>query len=210
MKHDFNEFKNFIRGKKVAVVGIGISNRPLIKMLVRLGAEVIACDKKEDIGEFAEELKAMGVSLCLGKGYMEGVLVCDVVFRTPSLMPYNEYLKKAEKNGAYITSEMREFLKYCPAKVFGVTGSDGKTTTTTVISEILKAEGYKVYLGGNIGTPLFDKIEEINPNDYVAVELSWLQSGRGSISWVQPSRPDQQRQDRILHRSGRYPSTYHV
>lgn len=175
MKHSFDEFKKFVRDKDVAVVGIGVSNKPLIKMLVRLGARVTACDKKEDLGDMENELRGLGVKLYLGKDYMEGVLGCSVVFRTPSLRPDNEYLQKARENGAYITSEMLEFLKYCPGKVFGITGSDGKTTTTTLVAEMLKANGNRVFLGGNIGTPLFDKIEEINSSDFVAVELSSFQ-----------------------------------
>lgn len=175
MKPSFNEFKEFIKGKDVAVVGIGVSNTPLVKMLIRLGARVTACDKKEDIGSLGDELRKLGVKLYLGKDYMKGVLECSVVFRTPSLRPDNEYLEKARKNGAYITSEMLEFLRYCPAKIFGITGSDGKTTTTSLVSEILKENGNRVFLGGNIGTPLFDQIEEINSNDFVVVELSSFQ-----------------------------------
>lgn len=175
MKHSFDEFKKLVKDKDVAVVGVGVSNTPLIKMLIRLGARVTACDKKEDLGSMENELKSLGVRLYLGKDYMEGVLGCSVIFRTPSLRPDNEYLQKARKNGAYITSEILEFLKYCPAKVFGVTGSDGKTTTTTLVAEMLKANGNRVFLGGNIGTPLFDKIEEIKSSDFVAVELSSFQ-----------------------------------
>lgn len=117
----------------------------------------------------------MGVALTLGEEYLEGILDCDVIFRTPSLLPTNEHLKRAAQNGAYITSEMAEFLKYCPAKVFGVTGSDGKTTTTTLIYEILKAQGHNVFLGGNIGNPLFNEIENITKDDYAVVELSSFQ-----------------------------------
>lgn len=175
MKPNFIEFINFIKDKNVAVVGIGVSNTPLIKMLVRLGARVTGCDKKEDLGEIGNELRNLGVKLVLGQNYMEGVLEASVIFRTPSLRPDNEYLQKAKAKGAYITSEMVEFLKYCPAKILGITGSDGKTTTTSLVAEMLEQEGLKVYLGGNIGTPLFDKIEEIKPEDYVAVEISSFQ-----------------------------------
>jgi UDP-N-acetylmuramoylalanine--D-glutamate ligase len=175
MRHSFDEFKNFIKDKDVAVVGIGVSNTPLIRMLVKLGARVTACDKKEDIGNLGDKLKSLGVKLYLGENYMDGVLECNVIFRTPSLRPDNEYLKKARTNGAYITSEMLEFLKYCPAKIFGITGSDGKTTTTSLAAEMLKVNGNRVFLGGNIGTPLFDKIEEITSSDFVVVELSSFQ-----------------------------------
>lgn len=169
------EFKRSIRNKKVAIVGIGVSNAPLIEMLLKYGAKVVACDKKEKLGEVEEKLKRLNVKLYLGKDYLEGVLDSDIIFRTPSLRPDNEYLLMAKEKGAYITSEMGEFLKYCPAKVFGVTGSDGKTTTTTLIYKMLKEEGYNVFLGGNIGNPLLNRIEEISESDYVVIELSSFQ-----------------------------------
>lgn len=175
MKRDFSNFKSFIYGKKVAVVGIGVSNTPLIKMLVNLGAKVTACDKKNDIGELGEEFSNIGVNLKLGEDYLEGVLYSEVVFRTPSLLPTNEYLIKAREKGIVVTSEMEEFIKYCPCKIFGVTGSDGKTTTTTLIGEMLKKQGYRVFVGGNIGTPLFTEIENINKDDFVVIELSSFQ-----------------------------------
>ncbi|MCX7885432.1 MAG: UDP-N-acetylmuramoyl-L-alanine--D-glutamate ligase [Caloramator sp.] len=164
-----------MKNKKVAIVGIGVSNTPLIEMLLNYGAKVIACDKKTYLGELEEKLKKIGVKLYLGEDYLKGVIDCDIIFRTPSLRPDNDYLVKAREKGAYITSEMGEFLKYCPAKIFGVTGSDGKTTTTTLIYEMLKEEGYKVFLGGNIGSPLLNRIEEIGKDDYVVVELSSFQ-----------------------------------
>lgn len=170
----FSQFKEFIKGKKVAVVGVGISNRPLIKKLVEYGAKVTAFDKKENI-ENKEELEALGVNFILGSDYLEKLEDFEVIFRTPSLLPTNKYLIKAKEKGAYITSEIREFVKYCKGKIFGVTGSDGKTTTTTLIYEMLKKQGYNVYIGGNIGIPLFDKIEEIKEEDYVVLELSSFQ-----------------------------------
>lgn len=175
LRRDFSEFKDYIRGKRTAVVGIGVSNRPLIKKLAELGAAVTACDKRENLEGFEEELRNMGVSLSLGENYLEGVLESEVVFRTPSMRPDNEYLERARSGGAYITSEIQEFLKYCRARIIGVTGSDGKTTTTTLISEILKEEGKRVYIGGNIGIPLFDKLDEIDERDFAVMELSSFQ-----------------------------------
>lgn len=171
---DFNRFKEFIKGKRVAVVGVGISNRPLIKKLLEYGADVTAFDKKEDF-EGKEELQKLGVKLVLGRDYLNTIDEYEVIFRTPSLLPTNEFLIKAHKKGAYITSEIRELVKYCKGKIFGITGSDGKTTTTTLIYEMLKKQGYNVYLGGNIGIPLFEKIEEIKEDDYVVLELSSFQ-----------------------------------
>ena len=174
---EFKEFKSFINGKNVAVVGIGVSNIPLINFLVKLGAEVTAFDMKEenDLGKIASEFKSKGVKLELGKGYLEKLTGFEVVFKTPSMRIDCEALVRAKNEGAYITSEMEEFVKYCKGKIYGVTGSDGKTTTTTIISKLLEAQGYKTWVGGNIGTPLFSNIEEINADDMVVLELSSFQ-----------------------------------
>jgi len=177
MKKDFKEFKEFIKGKNTAVVGIGVSNIPLIRFLLELGARVSAFDKKneEQLGDIAEEFKSKGVKLVLGDKYLDNLTGYEVIFKTPSMRIDSPFLVKAKEEGAYITSEMEEFVKYCPAKVFGVTGSDGKTTTTSLIYNILKEEGYKTWVGGNIGTPLFAQIEEIQETDKVVLELSSFQ-----------------------------------
>ncbi|WP_373897402.1 UDP-N-acetylmuramoyl-L-alanine--D-glutamate ligase [Haloimpatiens sp. FM7315] len=177
MRRNFCEFKEFIKDKNTAVVGIGISNKPLIKFLVKLGAKVTAFDKKNktDLGETFGELNDIGVKMVLGEDYLEQLKGYEVIFKTPSMRYDNKALIKAKEEGAYITSEMEEFIKYCPAKIFGVTGSDGKTTTTSVIYEILKEEGHKTFVGGNIGAPLFAQIEEIRGEDKVVLELSSFQ-----------------------------------
>ncbi|MGL5615840.1 MAG: UDP-N-acetylmuramoyl-L-alanine--D-glutamate ligase [Sarcina sp.] len=177
MKKDFNEFKEFIKGKKVAVVGIGVSNIPLINFLVELQAKVTAFDKKteKELGEVAVDFKKKNVTLELGENYLDGLTNFEVVFKTPSMRIDCDALQKVKKEGAYITSEIEEFVRYCSGKVFAVTGSDGKTTTTTIISELLKEEGYKTWVGGNIGTPLFANIEEIKEDHKVVLELSSFQ-----------------------------------
>ncbi|MDD3223305.1 MAG: UDP-N-acetylmuramoyl-L-alanine--D-glutamate ligase [Clostridium sp.] len=177
MKNNFDEFKNFIENKKTAVVGIGISNRPLIKYLLKLGANISAFDKKErsEIGSTGDELEKLGVKLIVGENYLDKLNGFDVIFKTPSMRIDSPAFVKAREEGTYITSEMEEFVKYCPAKIIGVTGSDGKTTTTTIIYNILKEEGYKTWVGGNIGTPLFSNIEQIGKDDRVVLELSSFQ-----------------------------------
>ncbi|KMJ93107.1 UDP-N-acetylmuramoyl-L-alanyl-D-glutamate synthetase, partial [Clostridium botulinum C str. Stockholm] len=177
MKKNFNEFKNFIKDKRVAVVGIGISNIPLIHFLMNLGAEVTAFDKKDEktLGDIAVEFKSKGVKLELGEEYLNNLIGFDVVFKTPSMRIDNEALLRAKESGSYITSEMEEFIKYCPAKVFGITGSDGKTTTTTLVYNMLKSQGYKTWVGGNIGNPLFANIERMTKEDKVVLELSSFQ-----------------------------------
>ncbi|NME84176.1 UDP-N-acetylmuramoyl-L-alanine--D-glutamate ligase [Clostridium sp. SM-530-WT-3G] len=177
MKRNFSEFKRYIYGKKVAVVGIGVSNIPLINFLLKLGAEVTAFDKKtkEQLGEVAVDFENKGVKLELGEGYLDKLTGFEVVFKTPSMRIDSDALVRVKAEGAYVTSEMEEFVKYTKGKVFAVTGSDGKTTTTTIISKLLEAEGYKTWVGGNIGTPLFAQIEEIKDEDKVVLELSSFQ-----------------------------------
>lgn len=177
MKKDFKEFKKFIIGKNVAVVGIGVSNIPLINFLLKLGAEVSAFDIKseESLGEVAIDFKNKGVNLILGEGYLDQLTGFDVVFKTPSMRIDSEALVRVENEGSYITSEMEEFVRYCKGKIYAITGSDGKTTTTTIISKLLMEEGYKTWVGGNIGTPLFAEIEEIREEDMVVLELSSFQ-----------------------------------
>lgn len=177
MKKNFDDFKKFIKNKRTAVVGIGISNKPLINFLHSMGAEVSAFDKKseEELGIAAQDLKKSGIKLVLGEGYLEHLKGFQVIFKTPSMRPDNKALTEAKKQGAYITSEMEEFVRYCPAKIYGITGSDGKTTTTSLIYNMLKEEGYKTWVGGNIGTPLFANIEKIKSEDRVVLELSSFQ-----------------------------------
>lgn len=177
MKKDFNEFKSFIKDKKVAVVGMGVSNIPLINYLVELGAKITGFDirEEEDFGPLATEFRNKGVNLELGKNYLDRLTGFEVVFKTPSMRIDCEALVKVKNEGSYVTSEIEEFVRYTKGKVFAVTGSDGKTTTTTIISELLRAEGYKTWVGGNIGTPLFTKIEKINDEDKVVLELSSFQ-----------------------------------
>ncbi|OPF52915.1 UDP-N-acetylmuramoylalanine--D-glutamate ligase [Clostridium baratii] len=177
MKKDFGEFKEFIKGKKVGVVGIGVSNIPLINFLVDLGAEVTAFDMKneEALGQIAKDFKNKGVKLSLGENYLDNLTGFDVVFKTPSMRIDCDALVRVKEEGTYITSEMEEFVRYCKGKIYGVTGSDGKTTTTTIISKLLMEEGFKTWVGGNIGTPLFAQIEDIKEEDMVVLELSSFQ-----------------------------------
>lgn len=170
------EYLNNLKGKKVGVFGIGISNTPLIELLVKAGAVVVAGDKKtcEGLGSLCEKLEKMGVKLVLGEDFpdkMEG----EFLFRTPGLRPDIKRISHLLENGSTLTSEMEMFFDLCPAKIIAVTGSDGKTTTTTIISELLKKEGYTVHLGGNIGKPLLPEIDKIKPTDKVVVELSSFQ-----------------------------------
>ena len=176
MDNKIKSFFEFINGKTIALCGIGGSNLPLIRLFGKYGARVLACDKREReaLGENAELAEQYGASLRLGEDYLSD-LGADIIFRTPGMKFYMDELNSARENGVYVTSEMEVFFDLCPCKIIAVTGSDGKTTTTTVISEILKAKGYKVHLGGNIGRPLLPDIESISPEDVAVVELSSFQ-----------------------------------
>ena len=169
-------FLKNLHGKKIALCGIGRSNLPLIGLFSKYGAEVIACDKrtKEQLGDIACDAVNAGASLSLGESYLDNLNV-DIVFRTPGMRYYMDELVNFRKRGVVVTSEMEVFFDLCPCKIIAVTGSDGKTTTTTIISEFLKAEGKTVHLGGNIGKPLLPEIENIKPSDYAVVELSSFQ-----------------------------------
>ena len=173
---DCKQFFEQIKGKKIAMCGIGVSNTPLILDFLKKGAKVYACDRRsrEMIGEIANELEAAGAELCLGEGYLDDLEV-DIIFRTPGMSFNLPELEAARKKGIAVTSEMEVFFDLCPATLFAVTGSDGKTTTTTLISKMLEAEGKKVFVGGNIGKPLLPEIENITANDFVVVELSSFQ-----------------------------------
>ena len=161
------------QGKRALVLGVGVSNRPLVRLLLRYGIDVTCADKGErnKLDQEVLDLEAQGAKLHLGEHYLDG-LEGDIVFRTPGIHPDEPQLLELQARGAYMTSEMEAFFAVCPVPIIGVTGSDGKTTTSTLISEMLKAEGYKVWLGGNIGTPLLDKADEIRPEDKVVLELS--------------------------------------
>lgn len=172
----FEEWKNSIKNQNITVIGIGVSNRPLIKFLCENGANVTACDKrtKEQLGDIYDELKNMGVKFSLGETYLED-LDGDVIYKTPGIRYDVPQLRKASEKGSVITSEMEVFFDVCPAKIIAVTGSDGKTTTTTLIHKMMTDAGYTTWLGGNIGNPLLTDTGEMTENDWVILELSSFQ-----------------------------------
>ena len=165
-----------LRGKRAVVLGIGVSNRPLIRMLLEYGAEVTACDKtpREKLDEEVLALEQLGARLHVGNDYLEG-LEADVVFRTPGMRPDLPQIRRLTEDGAQLTSEMEAFFEVCPCTRLAVTGSDGKTTNTTLIAKILEHAGKKVWIGGNIGQPLLPLAKEMSPEDFAVVELSSFQ-----------------------------------
>ena len=162
--------------RKIAVLGLGVSNRPLVRMLLEAGCRVTGCDRtpREKLDQEVLDLETQGCALKVGEDYLEG-LDADLVFRTPGMHPENPALVALRNNGAEVTSEMEIFFECCPCTILAVTGSDGKTTTTTLVSEMLKAAGKTVWLGGNIGTPLLPRCREMKEEDFAVVELSSFQ-----------------------------------
>lgn len=170
-----NFFKS-MNGKKIAFCGIGTSNLPLIELFIKYGASVTACDRRtrEQLGDSADVAQKAGAKLSLGDDYLKNLDV-DIVFRTPGMRYYMDELVEMRNRGVVVTSEMEVFFDLCPCKIYAVTGSDGKTTTTSIIAQMLQAQGKTVHLGGNIGTPLLPDIENIGYDDVAVVELSSFQ-----------------------------------
>lgn len=182
---DLEKFNNEIKNKRIAVIGLGVSNIPLLDYFYAHNAYVTAFDSKpKDKIEkcVIEKLEDYNMVYYLGEKSLEHLVGFDYIFRSPSCRPDTPEILKEVENGAILTSEIEKVLELTPSTVIGVTGSDGKTTTTTLIYEILKANNYKCFLGGNIGTPLFTKISEMKPEDIVVLELSSFQLMNMTIS----------------------------
>ena len=178
MMNKLEEFKKNISTKRVAIIGAGVSNLPLISYLKKLGCDIVLFDKK-DVKEMSEDVQDIiynnSIVCYSGDNYLDNLCNFDYIFRSPSFLPTNQSLVLESERGAVVTTEVEQVIKLSPAPVIAVTGSKGKTTTTTIINEILTNLGYHTYLGGNIGTPLFTKLDEMKENDIVVLELSSFQ-----------------------------------
>ena len=176
MQTAFETYFNSLKGKKIAVLGLGVSNRPLVRLLLEFGCDVTGCDRtpREKLDAEVLELETMGCKLSVGEGYLDN-MEADVLFRTPGMHPGNPAIQALVAKGAQVTSEKEVFFEVAPCQLIAVTGSDGKTTTTTLISEMLKASGKTVWLGGNIGTPQLPLVRQMMETDYAVVELSSFQ-----------------------------------
>jgi UDP-N-acetylmuramoylalanine--D-glutamate ligase len=168
-------FKKEIFGKKIAVIGIGVSNIPAIEYLTSLGGIITACDKKEKLGEECARLNDLNISFNLGENYLCNLTNYEYILRSPGVKPFTKELEEAQEKGVKITSEIELLVSLCPCRIIGITGSDGKTTTTTLVAKFLQEANKKVYLGGNIGIPLFSKLDEMRKDDIVVLELSSFQ-----------------------------------
>ncbi len=176
MQSALEQYATRLRGKRIAVLGLGVSNRPLVRLLLQYGCQVSGCDRtpREKLDQEVLELEKAGCRLHVGEDYLEGV-EADLLFRTPGMHPNHPAIERMRARGSKVTSEMEVFFELCPCTTLAVTGSDGKTTTTTLISEFLKASGKTVWLGGNIGTPLLPLLDQMEQRDFAVVELSSFQ-----------------------------------
>lgn len=172
MNSKLDEFNKRLLNGKIAIIGLGVSNLPLLDYLYNLGCKDVVLFNDKEI---SVDVSKYGYQVYEGDGYLDHLVGFDIIFRAPGCLPSQEELVREKERGAYITTEVEEVLKLSPAKTIGVTGSDGKTTTTTLIDLVLRSNGYKTYLGGNIGVPLFTKIGEMTKNDVVVLELSSFQ-----------------------------------
>ena len=185
MNQKYQDFIQKLQNKKIAIIGVGVSNLPLIKILTRENCDITIFDRKsfseleETTSQYLQEHK---IKTSLGENYLENLTGFDVIFRSPSFLPTNPYLVKEQARGALITTEVEQVMKLAPGPVIGVTGSKGKTTTTTILYHLLKELGYSTYLGGNIGVPLFSKLNEMTTEDVVLLELSSFQLMNMTVS----------------------------
>lgn len=172
------QFNAYIKKRRIAIIGLGTSNIPLLDYLHDNKSNVTVFDNREIEKipkNVMDKITEYSMEFSFGKNYLSKLKNFDVIIRSPSCLPTVPELEEEEKRGALLTTEVELLMKMCPCKMIGVTGSDGKTTTTTLISEILKKAGYVCHTGGNIGTPLFTKLDEIKPEDVVVLELSSFQ-----------------------------------
>ena len=172
------EFNEYIRFRKVAVIGLGVSNVPLLDYLYEKKAQVTVFDERtidEIPQDIITKINTYEFKYSFGKNCLENLKGFNIIFRSPSCLPTKPELQEEANRGAIVTTEVEMLMEMCPCKIIGVTGSDGKTTTTSMINAILEKAGYKTFLGGNIGTPLFTRLPEIKPDDIVVLELSSFQ-----------------------------------
>ena len=179
------EFNKFIFGKQIAIIGMGVSNIPLLDYFYEKGSKVTVFDNKElkDIDKnILGKIEQYNFNYFFGNDNLKNLKNFDIIFRSPSAMPFIKEIEEEVERGAILTTEIEMVLKLAPCKVIGITGTEGKTTTTSITYEIIKQAGYTCFLGGNIGKPIFTQIKDIRPEDIVILELSSFQLMNMDIS----------------------------
>lgn len=172
----FSDYIDYLHGKRIGVIGFGVSNQPLVRVLLRSGCDVTVCDRREraQLSTAGDEAAAQGAKFALGADYLEH-LDFDVIFRTPACCRSCRSCARLRKTARSSPPRWRRSATSARCRILAITGSDGKTTTSTITAELLRAQGHTVHLGGNIGTPLFDRIPDIRPEDFAVLELSSFQ-----------------------------------
>ena len=179
------QFNKFASGKKIAIIGLGVSNLPLLDYFHNLACKISVFDNKEKAEldkDIIEKIDKYDIQYFGGDNNLQNLKGFDIIFRSPIVMPYRKEIKSEAERGALVTSEIEMVLKLTPSKVIGITGTEGKTTTTSIIYEIIKKAGYKCFLGGNIGKPIFTQIKDMRPEDIIVLEMSSFQLTNMNIS----------------------------
>lgn len=179
------QFNKFTSSKKIAIIGLGVSNLPLLDYFHNLSCKISVFDNrtKEELNkETIEKIDRYGIKYFGGENNLENLKGFDIIFRSPIVMPYRKEIKEEQERGALVTSEIEMVLKLTPSKVIGITGTEGKTTTTSIIYEIIKKSGYKCFLGGNIGKPIFTEVKNMRPEDIIVLEMSSFQLTNMKVS----------------------------
>ncbi len=172
------QFNKFASEKKIAIIGLGVSNLPLLDYFHALACKISVFDNriKEKLDkDVIEKIDKYNIQYFGGENNLENLKGFDIIFRSPIVMPYRKEIKEEKERGALVTSEIEMVLKLTPSKVIGITGTEGKTTTTSIIYEIIKKAGYKCFLGGNIGKPIFTEVKYMKPEDIIVLEMSSFQ-----------------------------------
>ena len=179
------QFNKFASGKKIAIIGLGVSNLPLLDYFYNLSCKISVFDnraKEELDNNVIEKIDKYDIQYFCGENNLENLKGFDIIFRSPSVMPYRKEIKAEEERGAIVTTEIEMVLKLTPSKTIGITGTEGKTTTSSIIYEIVKKAGYKCYLGGNIGKPIFTEVKDMRPEDVIVLEMSSFQLTNMDVS----------------------------
>lgn len=179
------QFNKFASGKKIAIIGLGVSNLPLLDYFHDLSCKISVFDnrlKDELDKDIIEKINNYNIEYFGGENNLKDLKGFDIIFRSPIVMPYRKEIKEESERGALVTSEIEMVLKLTPSKVIGITGTEGKTTTTSIIYEIIKKAGYKCFLGGNIGKPIFTQIKDMRPEDIIVLEMSSFQLTNMDVS----------------------------
>jgi len=162
--------------QRVAIIGLGREGTALAKFLSRHGAKVTVTDMKseEALRDRIDELKELPIRYLL-EGHPDELLDTDIIFVSPGVPRDIPILLEAQRRRVALSSETKLFFSLCRAPIIGITGSSGKTTTTSLVGETMRAAGYRTFVGGNIGSPMIGVVEDIEPLDKVVMELSSFQ-----------------------------------